>query len=170
MKTTFFLTALLIFSFTTQAQDQTKTYTDDKAGFALEFPVSWTTEPNYLGTHVMSLSPLKDKEDVYRESVSVIAENLPNPVILQKYYEMYLKIMQETLKEFKIINTTPVVISEQPAIKLVAQYAMSGQILTVEEYFVTKKSKGFIITCSALTSSYDEFRPMFEKMVLSLKL
>lgn len=160
----------LCFSFTALAQDQTKKYLDDQAGFAIEFPISWTTQPNYLGTHVLSLSPLEDKEDLYRENISVVAETLPKPIIAQNYYLMYSDIMSRTLRQFKVVSTANITLNNTPAVKLVATYEGAGNPLTTEEYFVTKGNKGFVITTTALTAVYEQYRPEFEKMIGSLKI
>lgn len=170
MKTIFLLMFCFLFPFLSQAQDQTKNYTDEQLGFSLNFPSSWSTRPNYLGTSVMSFSPAEDPSDPYSENMSVIAETLPGNAPVQKYYEMYLSIMQRTLKNFNLTQTVPGTVDHQEAIKIIFSHTSEGGLLTTEELFVTKNNKGFVITCSALTTTFPKYQPEFEKTIQSLKL
>jgi hypothetical protein len=164
------LAAILSLSFTALAEDQTKKYTDPQAGFSVNFPTTWNTLPNYMGTHVLSLSPLENKDDPYRENISIVVENLPKHILAQNYYLMYSDIMSRTLKQFKIVSTTNVTLNNEPAVQLVATYEGADNSLTTEEYFLTKGSKGYVITATALTTDYEQFRPLLEKILISLKI
>jgi len=136
---------------------------------SLSFPAKWEimTDTNLNMIHV--LSPTSD-EDFFQEMVNIVVGGT-NGKDLDTFFDGNLKMIQGMFEELEQ--------TEEPNYKEINgvqfkkvryNYLFEGLPLTAQLYVTTKGSKSFIINCSALQNTFDEYQEEFVSIINSLTL
>jgi hypothetical protein len=145
-------------------------YESDKDGFAIDFPGKWQTKENFMGTSVISLSPLESARDRFADNVNVVVEDLGQPITLATYTKASLTNLPRFLNQFKVVEKKTVQLGGHEATRLVYEHAQGDYKLRALVYMLVEDTKGYVVTCTAERTSYAKFQPQFEQISQTFRL
>lgn len=79
-------------------------YVNTQFGFSLDRPESWTQQEGYMGTAVLFLSPLENKNDAFMENVNVVVEDFKQPLTLKKYTALTVEQLKQYITDAAILS------------------------------------------------------------------
>ena len=90
---------------------------------------------------------------------------------LEEYFKQGVKLVEKTINKAKIISQKKISTADGDAgFKLVYTSEQNGLKLKQIQYFFSKGDKKYVLTCSSLVASGDEFDNVFEKSAMTFKI
>lgn len=149
----------------------TTEFKDPNSSFSMSYPSNWARNPKVEAPTVLNIS-------VYEGVVNLIATSEDEPKELTT--EEYAKLTDEAISKavpkdsLKRISQEDISLNGTPAKKWIqVMTTPSGEKnLKVKQIMIlaAKNGKGYCITCTALDDWFDQFEPVFKKMVDSAKI
>lgn len=127
-------------------------YQDKIRQFALTYPETWQMREGILGTAVTILSPLKNSDDHFAESLNVITEEVSPTTTLDGYYTASEENIKNYFSRFKLLKNEPATVGSYPGRMLVYQLSQGSVHLRTTQFFVLKDGRAYIITLTNLQS------------------
>lgn len=138
--------------------------------YSITYPPTWSLKPKFMGTDTMALSVLEGEGDLFKENINVVVERI-RIGSRKAYSEANLKTMKNQMKGFKIISISEIKLqSGIQATNLVYLHRMSGAASKNRAVFIYEKGVGYVITASAIESTFNRYNLDFEKVVQSFRL
>lgn len=130
---------------------------------------NWNIMENFHDVPVFCLSPRKNDQDFYQENITLVSENINNYNI-NEYYNSNIKGLQSFLNDFKIIHKGDWN-NENGAHfkKLIYTTNSQGYTFKVLVFFTILKDKGYVVNCTALLNTFDEYEDDFNIFIESFK-
>jgi len=139
-------------------------YYKKQEGFSIRFPAEWEQKENVMGTVVIALSPAEGEADTFQENVNVVVEALPAPMDLEKYLELGMANLKNLLSAGQEPEVSDTTLGGEKAKRVVYQTTM-GQIgVKGTLYVAVKGHRGYALTCSATTDSFDAYKARFAEI------
>ena len=130
----------------------------------------WDIMENFHDVPVFCLSPLKNKQDFYQENITIISEDI-HGYNLNEYYNNNLKGLQSFLTDFKIINEENWTNQNGHQFKkLIYTNNSQGYTFKVLVLFTSAKEKGYVVNCTALLNTFNEYLDDFNVITKSFKI
>ncbi len=141
-------------------------YYPKDSSYTISFPEEWEVKKGRQSFQLMALSQLADSTDKFREDVIVFIEQYPKDV---KTIDDYLKFtnqhMAKLLKNFKKGSAEKFDIKDAEGRKFEYTFTLNKNIKNkCLAYVVAKNKKAYVVLASALDSTYENFKPLFEKI------
>ena len=146
-------------------------YTDTLNHFSIDYPANWNYEamPVQKGV-VFSATKIPVSKDSARDNINVSI--IPTPTkTLEKTFADYLRYLG-TMPDYKVVETGDTTLNGTPFKWLLAHAInMYDQKTTMRNYnLVTiRNGKTFILTGTTFPHTYNEIRPLFDKIANSFK-
>jgi hypothetical protein len=146
------------------------TYTNEGAGFSIEYPSDWEANESIPGTIVLFRAPLESASDPVRESVGVSTERLPSGYTLQDFIDAGLSRLEQDIPEFHLTSSESTTLAGHPAHRLV--YTGKQEAITLQwlQVFTLVGQTGYVLTFVASPDSYATYEPtaldMFDSFAL----
>ncbi|MBI4170245.1 MAG: DcrB-related protein [Candidatus Aenigmarchaeota archaeon] len=146
-------------------------YSNPTYGIQMQYPASWTVNENAEGIVVAFVSPLEDKNDIFRDSVNVVMNDLSEQKLtMEDYTEFALQQLARTFPDALITEANDITLDGNPARKIV--YTFQGQYgkLQVMQAWTIKDDLAYVITYTAQEEKFSAYRGTAEKMAASFKI
>lgn len=151
-----------------KVKDPNRYYNDD-LNISVINNEGWEIKENQEDIPVFFMSPLDGESDLFQENINMVNESAPG-YTLDQYYDANLRGIDLYLQGFKVLEEPIMIkIDGHDFKKMVYEHTSSGLKVKVLVYFAVKGGKGYVINCTALEDSFDEFKPQFEKLAESFK-
>ena len=139
--------------------------------FSISAPEGWTQKDTSIsGAKLTTISsPSDGSMDKFRENVNVTTENA-HGYDLSAYVDANRSTMEKQISSINFVDQGDAKIGDQPAKWIVYGFNYSGYDLKNTAYFVVKNDIGYVITCTALKSTFDRFQTGFKTCVNSFKV
>jgi len=143
---------------------ETFTYT---ARFTFEVPAGWETARDVGPMRAIALSPLEGTTDTFRENVNVVLASVPDGMALDTYAQQDLRQTRQMLPSMEVLEVGAGSIGELPAHRRVYEHDYNGRRLRAVQYMVLHEERAYILTGTALASTFDEYEEIFEQVIRS---
>jgi PsbP-like protein len=150
------------------------TYNNPNLGIKIQYPFDWTNEETDFGwaKYVLFLapnSPIKYAEklfiDVLDENRSSLSDIVNDEISFEKY-------KNDAIANYQIIESTPIVVNNIPAYKIVNTYTdpdKFGNVKTME-ILVLKGNKLYELQFTSEPEKYDILLPTVQRMIDSFQI
>ena len=138
-------------------------YRTREHGFGIIPPAGWETQEGTGMPGVAFLSPPQGPGDMFRENVNVVVEKLPSAMTTEEYAKACSDMMAIGMTDFRSVSETAVEVNGRTAMRYVSTYRVGSNDIKAISYLTAKGKKGYVITCTALPNSFDEFEKTFEE-------
>ena len=137
-----------------------------QGGFAICFPEDWKMNRENLTSVVMFMSPKTSDADFFQENININVE-APDPPIysIEEYFQATLNGIRMMMPDAKITYSKNITLSGLPGKHLVYTGKFGDYNLTWNQVYVLKGTEAWIITGTALETSYGSYKPRFEKAI-----
>lgn len=147
---------------------ETRYYNND-LNISIKNTKDWEAHENYQGIPVFFMSPIENENDSFRENITIVSENAPSYSLTQ-YYQDNIKGIDKYLIDFKILEeVADIKINGNNFKKVTYEHYSQNTDLNVLVYFTVKKEKGYVISCTALDNTFDDYKKDFETLAESFK-
>ncbi len=138
--------------------------------YTISYPADWELKTKFNGTDSMAMSQPEDAADTFRENINVVIE----PVQVQSrkaYFDANMKTMEKVMHGFKIISTNTITLASGiQATHLIYLHEINGVNAKNRAVFIYEKGKGYVITATAKSTTFEKFNPQFEEIIQSFKI
>lgn len=139
-------------------------YSNTSFLFNVVVPSSWARQENISKeAPVRFVSPKDGNDDKFRENIEVRVEKLPGSFDTKSHAEGWVVNMQRTYSDFVLLQKDTVQVNGTEMVKVLFTLkkppAEDAQVLA---YLFAKGSRGFVILCTALPSTYGAYAKQFE--------
>ncbi|MCC5829386.1 MAG: DcrB-related protein [Phycisphaeraceae bacterium] len=138
-------------------------------GFSIKGPEGWERLPGEMGTEIMFLSPMEDEDTEFRANLNVVVENLPKEMDLSAYLQVALDQLSKVMTDFQKLDQGEVTIADKPGKRLEYTHRMGVFRFHVDQYFVVHSNRAYVITCTAVEGTLDDYRDEFKAMLDSMQ-
>jgi len=134
--------------------------------YSISFPENWEVKNGRQAFQIMALSPLADSTDKFREDIIVFREKFPKGVKdLNGYIDYTKKKITKLLKEYKEGKTGKANINGHNGIWFEYSFTLNKNIKNkCLAYVYDKDKQAFVVLASALDTTYNKFKPLFQKI------
>lgn len=145
-------------------------YVNDSLNISFIKIQDWIIMENFHDVPVFYLSPRQNEQDFYQENITIVNEDI-HESNLSEYYNNNVKGLKSFLTDFKIINEEDWTNQNgQKFKKLTYTNNSQGYTFKVLVLFSTTKEKGYVINCTALLDTFDEYLDDFNIITTSFKI
>lgn len=164
-----FLSCFLINEKVEAASGLKNQFTDQEKGFSITFPKTWNIKENLKGAAVMGFSPKENENDTFLENVNVVASqaNL-DEYDAEKYFQVNYGPLSE-LDSFKELERGEVVLERKKAIWIIFTHRTGNFDTKAVQYYLVRGSRGYVITGTGLSTTFDKYKPQFEQIARSFR-
>jgi hypothetical protein len=157
---------------TTDIQDTItwQTYEATSHEFTLQYPDTRTFEENVYGSLVMFLSPLGEG-DTLKENVGIAKKELERSYSLDDYSTLHHQ--QNIIKifpDYTEVSNETITINNIEAKKIIYTLTQGDTKLQQETIYIIKDKIVYIITYTALQSTFDEFAQTIDEMISTFEI
>lgn len=152
------------------ASQETPSYHSERGGFAVSLPADWERNEEEMGQDVwgvVALSPEEGANDFFSENVNIV----PVPADTNDLSEANrrgIDVLKQNTEQFTLLDQAVGKIGKHPASWFVYTCSYEGHTLRVVKYTLIHGSKMYLVTGTALPETFDQSRPVFEKIVASM--
>jgi len=147
-------------------------YTNDKEGFSINAPKAWNVdESGKLGTSVVFLNTKPDKEgaNVFDANINVISGPTKG-LDLNNYINGQKKGLPKLFNDYKLVEDRTVDVHGMQGHILGNTFTQGVFQLRDLQLIVVKDGKAYIITGTALESTWDTYKDLMESSLLTFTL
>ncbi len=171
-----FLFVLVFFSYSLLAAEKANEssvvgsqFVDKEKRFSITFPKTWNIKENVKGAAVMGFSPKENESDTFFENVNVVASqaNLDG-YDAQKYFQVNYGPLAE-LEGFKELERGEITLEGKKAIWIIFTHHTSSLDAKALQYYLVRGTRGYVITGTGLSTSFDKYKPQFEQIARSFR-
>ena len=168
------LTAIVLLAFACNNNDDEGIVLD----FDITVPDTWPVIKSDQNNMVYyAQSPSEGTLDSIREDLLITKEPI-GTTSLNTYYAAILTALEEDTT-FALLSTKDTTINGEPSQKFIhlqtvyaVNYATHDTIdldAKMIKYVLTNNSNGYVITCNALLTSYDRYKPVYDTIIKTFK-
>lgn len=143
-------------------------YVSKAKGYSVQFPSDWTQKPSTPPLDVVALSPKDGPTDAFYENVNIIVSDLPQAISSEEYYQLSYP-QTKTLQGFKEDSNGKSTVGGIEAHWLIALHSTNNLPIKMMQYYFTKGTRAYVITCTASVDTFAKFKPQFEAIANSFK-
>lgn len=139
--------------------------------FTIQFPEKWEMRKGMAGMDVVGISPLDGPNDKFRENVNIASQFVDQPIDLKAFFDEGQKALSEQLPGFKLIGVGDLTVQGLP-VKWIEFTQKSGNLeANVKQFYIIADGgkRAYIITGAAPPDSFDNFKPVMQKIVESFR-
>lgn len=144
----------------------------DADGFSIQYPSDWELQQNGLGgTTFIVLSPITSSEDLFRENVNLLIQDLTGQNIdLNKYTAISEEQIKTMIANGHIIESKRVASEKNIYQKEIYTGDQGIYKLKFEQYYWVLDNKAYVLTFTAAQTNFDAYKADGEKILNSFHL
>lgn len=131
-------------------------------GATLVVPKEWRVNDKVQYLLVQAISPLENGGDSFQENISLTVEEFATPSAAAGALDTALEQMKKTLPKFALV--------ERSNNRCVYTFEIYEFKLEQVKYAYVSGKKMYVLTCSALPTTFDRYLPVFEKIAASVRI
>ncbi len=159
-----FIVALFVFVISITLSS-VQAYTNEQYGFMVDPPGEWTVDDTDPRAVVIFYGPW---DEGFMTNVNIQVEF--TKATLQQYISAGKITLQNSLADYKLESESTRIVSNIDAYELVYNFTDSGICIKIKQVFLIKYEKAFVITCAALSTTYQRYLPDFESSLATFKI
>ena len=146
--------------------------TFENNNYSIKYPPKWEfNQSGYMGTSFLIVSRQTSIRDFYQENVSLVEEDLSDGLIdLQTYVKSALANLEKNVEHFKIIKSELENKDGETYHKIIYVGIDTKNTVMVEQYYMIKNAKAYVLTFSCKVFEVKRYRPIGEAILNSFKL
>jgi hypothetical protein len=147
-------------------------YENADLGFTVEYPESWVADknPQQIGVMVVFFAT-ESAGDGFAENVNVAGpEDLPPGFTSKQYAKAGWENFRPLLRDVDVIEQRDLTIGGAPAFSMEYEANFQGQRLHWLQAFLVDGARGFVLTYTGRSGSFDTYRPDAEVVIGSFRL
>lgn len=139
--------------------------------FSITAPDGWSKKDTIIsGAKLTTISSPDDGNgDKFKENVNVVTESAKG-YDLKAYVTSNRTSMSGQIASIQFLSDIEGTVGSEPAEVLLYSFNYSGYDLKNTAYFIVKNDIGYVITCTALKTTFDRFQKDFKTIVDSFKI
>lgn len=147
-------------------------YNNQRDGYSVKYPSSWSYEEGVQGSSVIFYSPIENDLDFFKENVNVVVQNLSGePLSLKEYSDKAIEQMRYIFQDtIEIKNSSRTYLSDQRA----HQFEFVGQGPEANLHYLCLWTidglKAYQFTYLALEPEFKKYLPAVQKMIKSFDI
>lgn len=145
-----------------------KTYTDEEAEVSIKYPATWDYQQNPQTTFIF-MRPLEKEGQIFKENVNLIINN-DQGLSLEEYVGASKAQLNNQLPGYKLLSTEYLELGGKKYGRIIYQHNAQNLPLQVAYYIYLEGGKAYNLTCSTIRKNFEEYLPVFQKMVSSFKV
>lgn len=145
------------------------TFESKEKNFSITYPSTWKKK-EIPKLDLVLFAPLKAAAKEPQASMNVVSEKVEPGVLLDLLYNDSIENLSKALQQVKIIKSGDIKLSGIPAKWVRYTHVMQDNKFEVLQYFMVVKDTVYLVTFSAKAEAFEEFQPVFERVVASFKL
>ncbi|MFT6715647.1 MAG: hypothetical protein ACJA0Q_000274 [Saprospiraceae bacterium] len=147
-----------------------KTQTTDL--YEISFPHSWITDTSkVMGTDLILFSPLVGKNDVFRENVNILVQDLSAyDLSLDQYVDISVNQINTLITDSKIELNERVKGINGDFYKIIYTGKQGKLNLKFEQYFWLVKKTAYVLTFTCEVDQFSKYQQVGEQILNSFKL
>ena len=154
------------------AQDGYKTYSSDSLGLEIEYPTTFETKVYFNQFIPISFFEVREDtlKDIYPENVLVNFEPIPMDIPFKDYLQGSRTQLKLLMPEPKIYDEDSLSIDGMPAgVYKFDRPKADSTNFTSKMYVIKDKDRAINFSCTALSSVFPFYEPVFDRIVNSVK-
>jgi hypothetical protein len=151
----------------TRATSNWKTFT--QSNYSIQYPPNWDLNPNPgLGLNFAVLSRLENGNDLFRENVALMIQNLAGRNIdLDKFATISEEQVRTVAVNGVLLESSRMEDGQYPHQHLVYTSDQNNYHLTTEQYYWVQGQQAYILTLSCEQDKYDAYKRVGEQILNS---
>lgn len=135
--------------------------------YSIQYPSTWElNQSGQMGASFVLLSPLENNEDIFRENVNLIIQDLTGQSIdLDKYSEISEGQVKTMITNSTLIESKRIKNENVEHHKLIYTGDQGILRLEFEQYFWIENNKAYILTLTCEQNKYSEFKDLGENIL-----
>ena len=171
LKNFLFVTCILFCANPLFAQNKPITYTkytDNKNKIAIKHPANWVQKP-VDGAAFFFIRPKEETGQKFAENINLIIDP-PDDLSLDEYAGVARNKLKTEMKDYQEIKCEYAKYNKRDFFKINYTFTYN-QLKMHDVYYVTiYQGKAYSLTCSAITTTFTRFYPVFEAMMGSFEI
>jgi hypothetical protein len=158
-------------------------YADTKSGVNIQYPSKWQYSERFVGNSfiIQFFSPLQNGSDNFHDNINIAIGNLPTNITnLSQYSDANIGLISRSLRGFNYSGSNNSAnLGGMPAVEKVftAKRAILDKELNatrldlkIMQLYTINNNKGYVLTYTAETPTYDKYTPTLQKMIDSFQI
>ena len=144
----------------------------DQTAYKLSYPGDWVLdEGGQMGTRFILFSALESTEDLFKENVNLIIQDLTGYNLdLDKYAQLSENQIKSMITNVNIIEHKRVSTGAVPHYKIIYTGDQGAFKLTFEQYYFVKDNKAYVLTFTSEQKNFEKYKADGEKILESFAL
>lgn len=140
-----------------------------EAGISIGVIPGWKRSSVYQQALLVMMEPRTDKDDTFPENLSIGWDDLSKAgtVTLEKYFAESKKIISQALKQVKESDSGDTLINGVAARWWRYTHMMKAGELMVQQFFMVKNQKGYVLTYTSKAEDFARYQEVFESNAAS---
>jgi serine/threonine-protein kinase len=148
-------------------------YKDDNNKFSISYPETW--DKNINNGMVVFFTKKENQEDLFRDNINIIVQNLSNqPLTLEEYTNLTKQQVINEVGASAIQSTNDVILAGQKAkemIYIIPKNPLRNQLdLKIRQVWFIQNNKAYLLTYTAEKDKYEKYLQEVLKIDASFKL
>jgi hypothetical protein len=146
-------------------------YYSEHGGFYFWLPLTWVTREQDMGQGVWGVfaqSPKEGSSDAFSENVNVMVVPA-DTTNLSEANRRGIEVAKRSLRQFTILDQAVGKVGPYSASWFVGSYSYEGNTIKQIKYTLINGSRMYLVTGTALSETFGQSRPVFERIVASIK-
>lgn len=148
--------------------EQPERFINKEKGFSLVLPKGWKQKTDGIAP-VMALSPQEGPKDQFPENINVIVDSLPQPVPVEAVATSAIAFARKAMKDLKVLGRGSLMVEGNETRWWAFEHRVAERRLKAQQFIFVSGTRYYVITCSALPTTFARYKPHFEKSVKSFR-
>ncbi len=155
---------------TTESEIALSLYENSELGFQVNYPQVWSQQnrDDFFATGVIFFSPLEDDSDRFKETVSVLVENLSEDITLEQYTAQSISEIKK-LSDPNVGKAQIISLGETEGRQVVYGGEENGKRVRRMQTWSIQDNRAYVITYTALPESFESYLVPVEKIIESFE-
>ncbi len=162
------LTVILLLNSIFIYSQEMKTLRLEDKKISIQYPDTWETMEN-PNTVFILIRPLEKQNQIFRENVNLIVDDAKG-LGIQEYTGFMKKQLNNQLPGYKELSSNFLKINNKDYVRIIYRHNTNNLPLQVANYTFIYKEKAYQLTCSSTQSKFEDYLPIFEKMISSFRI
>ena len=144
-------------------------FSNESLNLSFSFPKNWEVQTDTVNKVVYIMSN-SSSEDGFKEMINIMIGD-SKELSLDDFFSLNMTVIDETFEELSITeDPADVKINDRDYKKVKYNYVVQGYPLTNNIFVTMRNSEVYIVSCSSLQNTYDQYQDQFMSVVNSIEI
>lgn len=168
MKQIFILMIVFVSNVVVGNAQEMQTYKNNDKGFSIKYPSTWEYNASER-TEFILIRPLEKQDQVFRENVNLIISDSQN-LNLKEFTGVTKSQLKGQIRGYKELSTDYLELGGKKVARIIFQHNTYDLPLQAAYYIYLHNGKSYKITCTSTRKNFDEYKPIFQKIISSFNV